>query len=826
MQSGGVWGCDMLGRMTRLANSALISKMRTATASLWCGAVVASLVTSAHAATIFVAPCGDDAWAASSALCQAPDGPKHTIQAAIDASRDGDTVLVAPGTYFEHLNMSGKAITLRGASFGDLPVIDAGGTGTAILCSTAEGPGTLIDGFVINRGFADSGGGALLLGSSPTITRCVFRGNTAQSWGGGVYCSSGAPALSDCAFELNRARVGGGGLLATDTARPSLTRCVFQSNSAYDVSARGGGVLCFGGTISLLNCTFESNSTPYGRGGGLAWQSTDAVITDSAFSLNSSGSSGGGAVEAGAGSCIFTDCSFMRNSGLGSIDGGVSALTVVRCSFSDSTGSGIFCVLGSLALSGSTFVRGTAQSGAGVYCADATAHLEDCTFEQNSCSQTGGGVSLVGTGSMEVVGCTFRSNTAGLTGGGLNAFRITPTVTDCSFEGQTAGLNGGGINVDNGGTFLRCVFTANTAGDGGGMGSSGTVILQDCQLSGNQAVRPTSGSGGGLRSNVGDPRLTNCLFTGNHASAGGAMAENVDASTAIIVGCQFQGNTADQDGGALWINDSSPRVTDCVLQGSHANNGGAVFILGHAPKFVACRMIGNTASRAGGAIYSESTFTTLTNCVVAGSSAMYGGGLYGDASLVNCTFVGTSTSTGFALELWAGTVRNCILWNVTGRDVSAAAVVTYSDLSGPRSGMGNLSLAPAFMDELGPDGTPYSGDEDWRLRPGSPCIDAGDNSALPPIVVTDAGGQARFHDDPGTPDTGAGVSPIVDIGAYEFQGTTCRADFDRSGSVDVRDFLLFLGAYAVSDPRADMDGSGRIDVQDFLAFLAAYAAGC
>ncbi|MFA7485892.1 MAG: PQQ-binding-like beta-propeller repeat protein, partial [Phycisphaerae bacterium] len=62
---------------------------------------------------------------------------------------------------------------------------------------------------------------------------------------------------------------------------------------------------------------------------------------------------------------------------------------------------------------------------------------------------------------------------------------------------------------------------------------------------------------------------------------------------------------------------------------------------------------------------------------------------------------------------------------------------------------------------------------DYRLQAGSPCIDAGDNTAVPIGITTDIDGLSRFVDDPDTPDTGnrdAGDSrAYVDIGAYEFQ---------------------------------------------------------
>ena len=65
---------------------------------------------------------------------------------------------------------------------------------------------------------------------------------------------------------------------------------------------------------------------------------------------------------------------------------------------------------------------------------------------------------------------------------------------------------------------------------------------------------------------------------------------------------------------------------------------------------------------------------------------------------------------------------------------------------------------------------PASGD--LRLAPNSPCIDAGDNNGVPPGQTLDLDFNPRFVDDPGTPDTGRGTAPIVDLGCYEFQGVS------------------------------------------------------
>ncbi len=74
-------------------------------------------------------------------------------------------------------------------------------------------------------------------------------------------------------------------------------------------------------------------------------------------------------------------------------------------------------------------------------------------------------------------------------------------------------------------------------------------------------------------------------------------------------------------------------------------------------------------------------------------------------------------------------------------------------------------------------------DDDLHLSAGSPCIDAGDNTAVPPEVTTDLDGNPRFADDPNSPDTGNGAPPIVDLGAYEVEGVDCN----RNGVPDHED---------------------------------------
>ena len=148
------------------------------------------------------------------------------------------------------------------------------------------------------------------------------------------------------------------------------------------------------------------------------------------------------------------------------------------------------------------------------------------------------------------------------------------------------------------------------------------------------------------------------------------------------------------------------------------------------------------------------------------------------------------------------------------------------EYTGQFFGAGNILWDPLFVDELGPDGLPGSGDEDLQLGAGSPCIDAGDNDAAD--LPVDLLGNVRRFDDPDTADTGNGEAPLVDIGAYEFGSpffNDCPGDLDGDRTVGQADLGILLAAYGQSDG-GDIDGDGDTDQADLGTLLASYGDTC
>ena len=171
------------------------------------------------------------------------------IQAGIDASAYGDTVLVACGTYYEHdiIMKSGICLMSETGQPGCV-TIDAQERYTAcIMECIGVDASTSITGFTITGAWHSNGGGMKCLqGASPKLTNVLFSRNISDH-GGALYCSDSSPVLENVTFRDNWAYLSGGGMYCWQTS-PSLETCDFASNGASD---HGGAMVCNSASASL-----------------------------------------------------------------------------------------------------------------------------------------------------------------------------------------------------------------------------------------------------------------------------------------------------------------------------------------------------------------------------------------------------------------------------------------------------------------------------------------------------------------------------------------------------------------------------------------------
>jgi hypothetical protein len=149
------------------------------------------------------------------------DGPAdfNNIQAAIDDSNDGDTILVGDGTYTGNgnrdIDFKGKAITVKSENGAQTCIIDCNGSNEdphrGFYFHSGENANSVLDDFTIKNGYAVNGGAIAIDSANPQIIRCTLKANTAE-YGGAIWCNMSSPKILDCNISGNIAHQLGGGI--------------------------------------------------------------------------------------------------------------------------------------------------------------------------------------------------------------------------------------------------------------------------------------------------------------------------------------------------------------------------------------------------------------------------------------------------------------------------------------------------------------------------------------------------------------------------------------------------------------------------------------
>lgn len=390
-----------------------------------CGFMV--LIT-ATVATSVLAPAQAD-------VLRAP-GDFGTIQAAIDASVDGDEVVIADGVYTgegnRNLDFGGRAITVRSENGPESCILDCDDADRArgFRFHSGESFTSVLQGIsIINgvppRGQGANGGAIWIDGASPTILNCRISDCMSFVRGGGVAVTSGSPLFRDCLFNQNFASEtnGNGGGAVYSEGNPRFLDCTFTDNYG---GSFGGAIFSSAGTLELTGCTFVANES-LSRGGG-AVATRDAFFNRCAFIDNRNGESGG-AIRHEVGDLVVLDSVFLGN------------------------------------LSGNL--------GAGIYSSGRSSYVANCTFKDQWVGGSGGGYYCRLEGIHIIDNCTFDKGFSWPGGGGLAArLGATAIVTNSTFSGNSAvppGVYGGVVSeVDAHVMLINCVLWGNTPEEAGG----------------------------------------------------------------------------------------------------------------------------------------------------------------------------------------------------------------------------------------------------------------------------------------------------------------------------------------------------------------------
>jgi hypothetical protein len=208
-----------------------------------------------------------------------------SIQAAIVAASNGDTVLVAPGTYTGLINFMGKSITVTSSGGPSQTILDGGGAGSVVTFSTSETNAAVLSGFTIQNG-CGQGGGININFASPIIQYNIIRNNNAITCsgdtGGGIYIG-GADTAQIIGNEIygNKAWEGGG--IESWAAGSSLV----ENNFIHDNTASQGGGIDIENDGSSVFC---DNAIVANQGGGVSGGDLPGKLCNNTIAYNSTNS--------------------------------------------------------------------------------------------------------------------------------------------------------------------------------------------------------------------------------------------------------------------------------------------------------------------------------------------------------------------------------------------------------------------------------------------------------------------------------------------------------------------------------------------------------
>lgn len=206
-----------------------------------------------------------------------------TIQAGIDAASNGDTVLVAPGTYYENIDFKGKAITVTSSAGAAATIIDGRGTSSTVIFQNHEARSSVIAGFTIRGGGAvgnitEKGSGIDVISASPTIRGNIISNNGCH----GVDVEFSAPLIQNNTIS--------------NTTSNNGAYCDFNGSGVLlvgnpDVSGAAAGGL----RATLISNTIEQNlhAVAYDGGGIMIWANEGAVIENNIIRNNATTGQGG-----------------------------------------------------------------------------------------------------------------------------------------------------------------------------------------------------------------------------------------------------------------------------------------------------------------------------------------------------------------------------------------------------------------------------------------------------------------------------------------------------------------------------------------------------
>jgi hypothetical protein len=673
-----------------------------------------------------------------------PDPPKtdqyinvpddyQTIQEAIDSAVKGETILVAPGTYYENINFNGKEITLASKFIIDQneehisnTIIDGGNEGRVVDFYNGETNLTKLIGFTIQRGENpwDSGesieprygGGIACFGSSPILEHLIITNNFAI-YGGGIFMKNSQSIINDCYITNNQTPEYGAGIAISDQSSVEIYNTRISKNlihrdnpNSETVDAvHGAGIGISESNVYLSNVSIHDNSINHFQGRGAGIELYSGQVT---FDKNNRSNLYNNTLAQNDGDNGSDIHSWYTGEEVTEVYLDTFTVLIPTDFYAYPSEYFIFDIQNAvidqpLILSDYFVDPDGSNSNSG---ASANDPLKTISYILNNIQVSPGSITI-----------HLANGIYSPTSNGEQFPLILSSNISIIGESEQGVL----INAQNQSTVFigqyvnNCLLSDLTITNGYGASSGGGLRILDSNInfknvtvtgcSSDQSYGPT---GGGMYMHN-TASIMDSVTIKSNASGGLKIGGN---SKLTITNSSISSNNSDEEGCGIIIRYSSVDILNVIIQGNRGYYHSAMKATNSVVNLSNVLIFGNI----GGLGFKESTVNIL-NCTIANNS------LDDDYEMDN----------GGIINLFGGNVTftNTIIWNEPINNLSflecgyygcPQITISNSDLKGGKSGIFSDGTSTLNWLDGNIDGDPlFLGSSDFHLQSGSPCIDAG-----------------------------------------------------------------------------------------------------
>ncbi len=688
-------------------------------------------------------------------------GSFSTIQGAIDLSKDGDTVQVDVGTYYENINFNGKNVIVRSVGGPELTIIDGSSNGSTVSIVSEE-RSAVLEGFTITNGSGTPGdygqhyGGGIYIknAASPHLRNLIIENNTTlgdTAMGGGIFSSSYTmPLLENIVIRNNEADYCGG--FVAFYCDPIIRGMEVYSNYARTT---GGGIAFWGtGEADVQDLTVYSNRAYYMAGGIVVYEGAKPILNNVTVTKNR---------------CTVSTPS-LRSAG-GMVVGDGSIPTLINSIFWGNSPNEIEYYWEQSANHINIFYSCVAGGLAGIE----TNNNGTVNWDESSIS-----LDPLFT---DVIRDDFTPRDGSpVIDAGIAFFEFGDQVIVDMNEDEYVGVDPdmGSVEVQAPPITLLVPLHYSSIQQAIGIARDGDTVLvgngtynENINFMGkNITVRSVTGPAGTIIDGTGDGSTVSIVsgeesaildgftITGGNGTpnvnghrVGGGIAVRYE-STPTLRNLIVENNIATGDtamgGGIMCSYGSDAIFEDIIIRNNESEYGGGFLVYEANPVLSRIEIHENHARVTGGGLAFWNSQTSADSLVIHHNTARYlaaGIWLHDGADVVldqvtvvdnECTYLNPSSIGGGGMELSTGSsvvLKNSILWNnypneieFYGETATNSAIIMYSDIGGGAEGIetnsngaiqwaqSNIDMNPMFCN---PDSSQYTLAED------SPCVGTG-----------------------------------------------------------------------------------------------------